>query len=53
MVIFAPSDFRDLTNYTTDLKGLLNAAKADGLISGTEYFDGIALGNDPAPATAP
>jgi hypothetical protein len=23
IVIFAPSDIRDLTNYTTDLKGLL------------------------------
>jgi hypothetical protein len=47
IVIFAPSDFRDLTNYTTDLKGLLQAAVADGVMSGNEYFNGIALGNEP------
>jgi hypothetical protein len=47
IVIFAPSDFRDLTNYTTDLKGLLQAAVADGVMSGSEYFNGIALGNEP------
>jgi hypothetical protein len=47
MVIFAPSDFRDLTNYTIDFKGLLQAAVADGVMSGSEYFDGIALGNEP------
>jgi hypothetical protein len=47
IVIFAPSDFRDLTNYTTDFKGLLQAAVADGVMSGNEYFNGIALGNEP------
>ncbi len=48
MIIFAPASFQDLTNNTIDLKGLLQAAAADGMISGNEYFDGIALGNEPA-----
>jgi len=43
-VMFAPSDFHDLTNYTIDLKGLLQAAAAYGVISGNEYFEGIGLG---------
>ena len=47
IVIFAPSDFHDLTNNTIDLKGLLQAAVADGVMSGSEYFNGIALGNEP------
>jgi hypothetical protein len=47
IVIFAPSDFRDLTNSTIDFKGLLQAAVADGVMSGNEYFNGIALGNEP------
>ncbi|HLZ05682.1 MAG TPA: hypothetical protein VKR55_26465 [Bradyrhizobium sp.] len=47
IVAFAPADFHDLTNNTIDLKGLLQAAAADGVISGNEYFDGIALGNEP------
>ncbi len=47
MILFVPSDFRDLTNYTVDFKALLNAAKNAGLITGNEYFDGLALGNEP------
>ena len=46
IVLFVPSDFRDLTNATIDFKALLKAAEADGLISGNEYFDGIGLGNE-------
>jgi len=47
IVVFAPTNGQDLTNNTIDLKGLLQAAAADGVISGNEYFDGIALGNEP------
>src|SRR6185437_7164466 len=47
IVVFVPSNFQDLTNNNVDLKALLQAAAADGVISGNEYFDGIALGNEP------
>ena len=47
IVIFAPTNGQDLTNNNIDLKGLLQAAAADGVISGNEYFNGIALGNEP------
>jgi len=46
-IVFAPANFQDLTNHTIDLKGLLQAAAADGVISGNEYFNGIAFGIEP------
>ncbi len=51
MVVFAPTDHRDLTNYTIDFKALLDAAKAAGIFTGNEYFDGLALGNEPQMGT--
>jgi hypothetical protein len=47
MVLFVPSDFRDLTNYTFDLKALLKAAVADGYLTGNEYFNGFGFANEP------
>jgi len=47
MILFVPSDFRDLTDATIDFKALLTAAKAEGMISGNEYFDGLGFGNEP------
>ena len=47
IVLFVPSDFRDLTNTTIDFKALLQAAVSDGVISGKEYFDGLGFGNEP------
>ncbi len=46
-IAFAPANFQDLTNTTIDLKALLQAAAADGVISGNDYFDGLAFGNEP------
>jgi Glycosyl hydrolase family 12 len=50
-IAFAPANFQDLTNVTVDLKALLQAAVADGVISGTDYFNGLAFGNEPREGT--
>ena len=43
VVAFAPANSQHLTNNNIDVKALLQAAAAHGLISGNEYFDDIAL----------
>jgi hypothetical protein len=44
VVALVPANSQHLTNNNIDLKALLQAAAAHGLISGNECFDGIALG---------
>jgi hypothetical protein len=46
-VLFAPTNYQDMTNATIDLKAMLQAAVADGVLSGNEYFDGLGLGAEP------
>jgi hypothetical protein len=47
IILFVPSDYRDLTNASIDFKALLDAAQAEGLITGNEYFNGLGLGVEP------
>jgi predicted secreted protein len=46
-IVFIRQDMGDLLNYTVDLKTLFLQAKANGLITGSEYFNGLALGVEP------
>jgi len=47
MIIFVRADFADHLNATVDLKALLMAAKAKGLLTGNEYFTGLAMAVEP------
>lgn len=47
MIIFVRADFADHLNATVDLKALLMAAKARGLLTGNEYFTGLAMAVEP------
>jgi hypothetical protein len=47
MIIFVRADFADNLNATVDLKALLMAAKANGLLTGNEYFTGLAMAVEP------
>ena len=44
IVAFAPANLQHLANNNIDIKALLQAAAAHGLISGNANFDGVALG---------
>jgi hypothetical protein len=47
MIIFVRADFADNLNTMVDLKALLMAAKANGLLTGNEYFTGLAMAVEP------
>jgi hypothetical protein len=47
MIIFVRADFADHLNALVDLRALLIAAKAKGLLTGDEYFTGMAMAVEP------
>jgi len=46
-IVFIRQDMADLLSYTVDLRALLLQAKTRGLLTGAEYFNGLALGATP------
>jgi hypothetical protein len=47
-IFFMPSAAQDILNTTIDARALMNFAVSQGLMSGSEYFDGTSIGAEPS-----